>query len=561
MTHTFTEGGQITTHRFRMFKQVIKLPFFVAFSLTLVLFAISMFFLPKVGYSAAWYYVKAQAVNGILAKIEVSREFITELTHTPFAKDPHLPPEYVIKITEPLVIRLVQDAYTRILYSLTVSSVLGFSIFIFFVYQGRIAKKKKHLSGSRIVSAWRIRLSLILKGKASPIHIGPLPLIKGTETQHIMVTGGTGSGKTNCLHHLLAQIQDQKQKVIIIDTTGVFTERYFRQGKDFLLNPLHPDSEEWSPWAEGETQADFASLAEALIPASRSDSDNYWNLASRTVLTCLLTTLSSLPYKQNTSELMQWIQRERLAALCKMLEGTKAAAHMDIAAEKTASSVRSVACSFVECLEHLKDTDEPFSIRNWIKEEDDSWLFLQCKPQERALIRPLLAAWISSAIRGLLALPIDLNRRIWFVIDELPTLQRIKDLETLLTEGRKYGGCGIISLQSPAQLENIYGRDLTKIIIGNTATKVIFRERDPEIAERISHAFGSQEVMEIQEGISYGASEVRDGVNLSMQNKTRPVISASQILELPINTAFIKLAEEQAVAKINLPIKGNKSPQ
>ena len=35
--------------------------------------------------------------------------------------------------------------------------------------------------------------------------------------------------------------------------------------------------------------------------------------------------------------------------------------------------------------------------------------------------------------------------------------------------------------------------------------------------------------------------EARDGLSLSMQNKTRPVVSASQILELPINAVFVKL--------------------
>ncbi|MBA3239510.1 MAG: type IV secretion system DNA-binding domain-containing protein [Parachlamydiaceae bacterium] len=47
----------------------------------------------------------------------------------------------------------------------------------------------------------------------------------------------------------------------------------------------------------------------------------------------------------------------------------------------------------------------------------------------------------------------------WFIIDELPSLQKVKNIEVLLTEGRKYGGCSILSLQSPSQLESIYGRE------------------------------------------------------------------------------------------------------
>ncbi|KIC71973.1 hypothetical protein DB44_CU00050 [Candidatus Protochlamydia amoebophila] len=77
------------------------------------------------------------------------------------------------------------------------------------------------------------------------MSIGSLPLIKETETQHIMITGGTGSGKTNCLHHLLKSVRQQKQRAIIVDTTGLLTERYYLAGKDILLNSL--DSRR-APW-------------------------------------------------------------------------------------------------------------------------------------------------------------------------------------------------------------------------------------------------------------------------------------------------------------------------
>jgi len=329
----------------------------------------------------------------------------------------------------------------------------------------------------------------------------------------------------------------------------VLLDRYYREGRDVLLNPFDDRSETWHPWAEGDTAIDYANLADSLIPSTPSENENYWRMASKTVFVSLLEKFSDI---KRTSELTRWIQYESLDNLCKLVQGSKAAAHMDPSSEKTASSIRSVASTFLECLETLPDTSTPFSIREWMNQQNDSWLFLQCLPSQRTILRPLITAWISAAIRGLMSLPINLKRRIWFSIDELPSLHKVKDLDTFLTEGRKYGGCGILTLQSPAQLENIYGRDVAKIIIGNTATKVIFREKDPETAERISKAFGEREVMEIQEGITYGANEVRDGVSLSMQNKIRPVVSSTQILELPINTAYIKLAEEPHVSKITL---------
>lgn len=549
MSHTLTEGGQITSHRLRMLRQVIKVASFGAFLAGIGYFIAIMYSVPKIEFMALWYYLKAWSLDGIFPSIEVSNDFLVQMR---YSYNPNLSPENVIKLTTPLAHKLMNNAYAQTVQSLFISSMSFFGILAFFFYRGYRSKAKKHLTGSKIISSHWISWRLKFKRKASSIKIGHLPLVKGTETQHLLITGGTGSGKTNCLHHLLGHIRTQKQKAIIVDTSGIFTERYLREGKDILLNPFDKRSALWSPWAEGCSSIDYASLAEAFIPSSHSDNENYWRMASKTVFISLLEKFAD---NKNTSELTRWLQYETLSELCKLVQGTKAAAHMDLSSEKTASSIRSVASTFLECLETLKDTSTPFSIREWVASKNqDSWLFLQCTPTQRPLLRSLMTAWISSSIRGLLSLPVDLKRRIWFSIDELPTLQRVKDLETLLTEGRKYGGCGILSIQSPAQIENIYGRDVAKTIIGNTATKIIFRERDPEIAERISRSFGEREIMEIQEGITYGAHEARDGVSLSMQNKIRPVVSATQILELPVNTAYVKLAEEKAVALVKLAI-------
>ena len=551
MSHTLTEGGQITSHRLRMFKQVIKLSLFISLVIGACIFAILMYSVPFVAYQAVWYYAKALAMQGIVKDIEISREFLFQAMHVQYQHNPSLPIEHVIKLTSPIAQKLLNEGYARLVQSLIASGICASLILAFFFYRGVISKTKKHLSGSKIVSATWINLRLKFRRKSSNIKVGPIHLVKGTETQHMMITGGTGSGKTNCLHHILGHIRSNKHKAIIVDSTGVFLDRYYREGKDILLNPLDSRGVAWHPWAEGETAIDYANLADSFISSSNSENENYWRMASKTVLVSLLEKFSDV---KKTSELTRWIQYETLDNLCKLVRGTKAAAHMDLSSEKTASSIRSVASTFMECLETLPDTSTPFSIKDWVAKKDDSWLFIQCQPSQRTLMKPLMTAWISSAIRGLLALPVDLDRRIWFSMDELPSLQKVKDLDTLLTEGRKYGGCGIITLQSPAQLENIYGREVSKIIIGNTATKVIFRERDPEIAERISKAFGDREVLEIQEGITYGAHEARDGVSLSMQNKTRPVVSATQILELPINTAYIKLADEKYVASITIPL-------
>ncbi|NGX62095.1 MAG: hypothetical protein K940chlam9_01589 [Chlamydiae bacterium] len=109
--------------------------------------------------------------------------------------------------------------------TLLVGTATFFSMLLFFFLRGRATKKKQHISGKKQIPATLLKIQLHLKRKASPIKIDPMPLLKGTETQHILVTGGTGTGKTNSFHHILPQIRFQK--TILLDPTGLFVEKYF----------------------------------------------------------------------------------------------------------------------------------------------------------------------------------------------------------------------------------------------------------------------------------------------------------------------------------------------
>ena len=153
-------------------------------------------------------------------------------------------------------------------------------------------EQKKYISGRKIAPSWLISLKLRIKRKASKIRIGALPLLKNTETQHIMITGGTGSGKTNCFHHILPQIRTTKQKAVIVDTTGILFERYFRKGKDILLNPLDERSAPWHPWVECNNKIDYDSLAECFIPQSHSEDENYWRIAARSLFSSVIQKVS-----------------------------------------------------------------------------------------------------------------------------------------------------------------------------------------------------------------------------------------------------------------------------
>ncbi len=551
---TITEGGQIWAHRVRLAKQVLKIASCISLCVVVLIFSYKLTQIPTLYYQATGYYLKASLLQLSHEPIKVNGAFWGKLTKQSTSRPVvHIHPEILSKTCKKYALATNQAILQGLFQSLAWSSkVLGITL-LFFLIKGWRSRKKQHIDGKRLTSPLKLYLKLKLSNKASPIKIGHIPLVKGTETQHILITGATGSGKTNAYHHLLPQIRKQKQRAIIIDTTGEYVEKYYREGKDILMNPLDNRSVLWNPWCECNDPSDFKSMAHSFIPSSYREEENFWRKGAQEVFYAALMEFSET---KSTSALSQLLLHDSLSTVATVLRGTTATAYLDMASEKTAGSVRAVASSFLESLELLKDTSEPFSIRNWVaQEENDAWLFLYCTPRQRTNLIPLLSVWLSVGISSLLQLAPQVDRRLWFVIDELPRLHRLKDLENFLTESRKFGGCGLLALQSPAQLDTIYGKSTTSTILGNCATRIAFAEYDAMAAQNIAKSFGEREIRESQESLSYGAHEMRDGVNLSFQIKTTPVISPTAIQSLNIHEAFIKLPGRLPITKLKLRLQ------
>lgn len=552
---TVAAGGQTWAHRVRMLRQVLRIIFGISITLGALFFALRAANIPKTLWQGSYYYFKGQIAGVFNETVSVNSQLWAKVSGLHY-------PSAIVEVDKSALTRSclpylskLQSCLTRLALQSGIVASIAFSIFIvFFLTRGLLARKKKHISGQELIPSWKLILKRYLKRNRSPIKLGSLPLVKGTETQHLLISGGTGSGKTNLFHHVLPQLRALGQKAVIVDTTGDFVAKYYREGKDILLNPFDARSAPWHPWCECHDVTDYDSMAHSFIPHSNCEKDDYWRGAARSVFSA---SLRRFHKSQKTSLLKQLLLYEPLGVLHQSLQKSKAASHLDPSSDKTAGSIRSVATSFLECLDFLRDTTEPFSIRDWVQKEDndDSWLFLSTTVGQRASLTPLISAWFSVAMRSLIQMDIDIHRRLWLVADELPSLQRLRDLETCLTESRKFGGCALLAVQSPAQLEGIYGAQSSKVIIGNCSTRVAFFDQDPEIASRISKTFGEREVCEFQEGISYGAHQMRDGVSLSSQNRSRPVVSTSDIQSLNKHEAYVKLPGKTPITKIKLKFK------
>jgi len=126
---------------------------------------------------------------------------------------------------------------------------------------------------------------------------------------------------------------------------------------------------------------------------------------------------------------------------------------------------------------------------------------------------------------------------VWFVLDELASLNKLPQFHTAVTENRKYGNPVVVGFQGRSQLEKRYGQD-AEAMLSQPATKLFFKTTEPRAAKWISDAIGEIEVERLKESRSMKLLGSRK--SYAMEIATKPLVMASEISGLEPLHGFIK---------------------
>ena len=385
-----------------------------------------------------------------------------------------------------------------------------------------------------------------------PYTIAGIPFPERTETRHTIVSGTTGAGKTVLISDLVAQIRARGERCVVYDKMGGYTRAFFDPAKDVLLNPLDARSPRWSPFHEARGPRDFDTMAAALIPQQKDTVDPFWVTAARQLFANGAGVLQNKGVTENRI-LVEHLLKTDLSDLAKAMEGTVAQSIVDPENPKTALSVRAMLTANIGALESLPDTGKPFSIRDWIaNDREDGFLFLTSRGDQHASLRGLISTWLEIAVNTMLSLEQDDQRRIWVVLDELPTLHQVPSLQPGLAESRQFGGCFVLGIQVISALRDLYGRNGAETISGLCGTRVVLASPDRDTAQWSADSLGRGEVEEMSEGFSYGASTIRDGVSITPKRELRPLALASEIMRLESLHGWLRFPGPLPAAPVKL---------
>ncbi|EPH6329565.1 type IV secretion system DNA-binding domain-containing protein [Vibrio cholerae] len=438
---------------------------------------------------------------------------------------------------------------------------IGVYLVVKAVKRGKEIKEDKYIRGAKLVSAEKLKGEIVEKHGVSDLTLGDFPLPTGFSKKHTLISGTTGAGKSTALTHLLKAIRARGDRAVVYDKKGEFVEMFYRDRVDHILNPADSRSHQWTPWEEMASPFDADWIAETLLPSSNSNSgsEKFFTSAARAVVSAALQNLY-LDGPKSLLSLLRATAWNDLELLKELVAGTPAATYFNEDNERTLESIRSTIVDGVRPLRLLKEENKKgfFSIRDWIAEgdepnADDSWLFLPVRESEIEIQKPLISTWIQAAAKGLMARGVNNERTLWIVVDELPSLKKIPALSMLMAEGRGFGAAVVLGIQEINQLEEEFGKNTSKTILGLCSTQLHFRLNNADTAEWVSKVLGEAEREEVDEDLNYSADDIRDGVRVSSKRQNRKIVLPSEIMDLPDLSCFVKIWGVESKARIDIP--------
>ncbi len=553
-----TRGGQIFFHNLRMFLQIQGWAFKVGFFLAVAVAALySYFILDRDTVYLAYSWVKFNLMD----VIQPDRIVIFSYHGQSFRNTVHALSENAT----------LHDAYRKsalefgiaLLGSLASVGVLLYFTLRFFSNNGKKRTENKFIRGTTIASPKELARKLRKLKKQSTLVFDGLKIFKKDfEVQHVLLDGTTGSGKSVALRKLLKWIRKRGDKAIIYDKGCTFVGNFYNPETDYILNPFDERSAYWDVWLDGQEESDYENIASALIPQS-GEGDPFWVTAARTIFTSTSYKMGLEEKEQrSTQRLLEIMLTSELEDLGAYVKGTESSTLVSEKAAKMAISIKSILAAYIKSLRFLEGLDEKdtagkerprLSIKDWVQNDaEKGFLFLSSNAEQHVSLRPLISTWLAIASTSLLGLKPDSNRRIWVIMDEMPTLHKLPELAETIAEVRKFGGCYLIGIQSFAQLQKNYGKNTADELFDLLNTRLFFRAPSEPMARVTSADLGEVEFEEKREQYSYGAAQVRDGVTLGSNRIKQAAVSSTEVMQLEDLEFYLKNSGKFPISKIQM---------
>jgi hypothetical protein len=349
--------------------------------------------------------------------------------------------------------------------------------------------------------------------------------------QHVLITAGTGSGKTTFIKPLADGIIKRNEQLLMFDPKGDATKAF---GKPSIMAPWDARSIAWDIGKDMRNVGDMHRFAAVMI---KDGPDPMWPNAARLVVVGymrhLRKTRGSLWGWQELADMID----TPMIDLHKLMKSVYRPAAR--AVEKASVTTQGILINLsAYCSQLYILADAWGSLPESRRVSFVEWTLAtphrhrQIIFQGNAAYPELTKTYIEGmfgVICSLVASPSmdeDSSRMIWIIADEAAEMGNVP-IRQLFSMGRDRGIRCVFACQDFAQLEQIHGAALIKSLISMTGTLVVGKIGLGDTADALAKTIGSREVERPNVSVSYG-TENKKSFSVSFAREDIPLYKPSE---------------------------------
>ena len=435
----------------------------------------------------------------------------------------------------------------------------------------QIKEPKRNSAALYVGTPQLVQEKLEAQWQKQGLKVSPKPNAKKTywfpDVQRgISVVGGAGSGKTvSVLDRLIQSAFDQGFPACIYDfkypaqTSRALAYALKRGYQARIFAPGYAESDTCNllDFLKDEEDAVSAGQLSQVITKNtdlsggRSSGDKFFEEAGATVVQgsfLLAKAVAKLANKPEMCDLMLASAILSLSNLGKRLEFARSQSQFNVWTMRPLDQLISVSNSpetEASIIGTAQRTFQYFMKKDFIGAfcgqstlpldlDGKEVIFFGLDRNNRDIVSPLLAAVLHMIVSRNVSRTVPRLDPLMCFLDEIPTLY-LPQLHNWFNENREDGFCGTIAFQNYAQLKHRYGDDLARVVLGGTATKILFNPQEGESNKAFSELLGDFEIEYKTKSQSRGKGN--GSRSTSDHRQKRGLFEPSQFAKLPTGRA------------------------
>jgi type IV secretory pathway TraG/TraD family ATPase VirD4 len=370
------------------------------------------------------------------------------------------------------------------------------------------------------ITSGQVKVSLPGIYKGCNAHLGVNDDIL---SKHILLVGGTGSGKTNLFYFFIEQLRRSlgaDDVMIIFDTKGDFYNAFYREG-DYLIGNSRKYMDRTYYWnifkdvrADGWDDHDLLmntqEIARSLFREAieKNQSQPFFPLAARDLLSAILLQMIRLG-KEDQEFCNNYLNNEQLKKYFDLMTAQKLADFL-----KNSPDLSSV-LSYIgdgttgqglgviaELQSVVRDIfigafarRGSLSIREFVRKKGGKVLFVEYDLAIGSTLTPIYRLIFDLALKEALGRNKS-EGNVFLICDEFKLVPHSQHIDDGVNFGRGLGVKIMAGLQSIDQLYEVYGQHRGKNIVSGFSSVIAFRPNDSETRKYISGLFGENIVLD-----------------------------------------------------------------